>query len=166
MTKPDDLLQRRHVLPARHGRLRAQVCSAVRQSPAGNLERRVGTQMKDRRRLHSPRQWPECARAKCPPACEYRAGSRRSAIAAASLSAIASSAPRASSTTPPSELRWLPANAALIFFVQTRRAESYRRSWRGWLWCKSPQDWLRQPNRMLLQPFTPRSPASSNRPRE
>ena len=76
------------------------------------------------------------------------------------------SAPRASSTTPPSELRWPPANAALIFFVQTRRAESYRRSWRGWLWCKSPQDWLRQPNRMLLQPFTPRSPASSNRPRE
>jgi hypothetical protein len=40
-----NLTRCRHVLPARHGRLRARVCSAVRQSPAGNLERRVGTQM-------------------------------------------------------------------------------------------------------------------------
>lgn len=43
LTQPDDLPQRRRILPGRHGRLRARVCFGVRQAPAGNFERRSGT---------------------------------------------------------------------------------------------------------------------------
>ena len=40
-----DLAQRRRILPARHGRLRAQITAAVRQAAAGELEAGVGAQM-------------------------------------------------------------------------------------------------------------------------
>ena len=45
LAQPNNLTQRRCILPARYGRLRAQVCSAVRQSSARNLESRVSTQI-------------------------------------------------------------------------------------------------------------------------
>ena len=38
------LAQGGRILPARHGRLRAQIVAAVRQPAAGQLERRVGAQ--------------------------------------------------------------------------------------------------------------------------
>ena len=89
--QPNDLTERRRILPARYGRLGAQVCSAVRQSPAGNLKRRVGTHIikiagifiatgnaRMRARKMSENAW------------IVRAGSRRSAMIDASLSAIIS----------------------------------------------------------------------------
>ena len=39
------LAQRRRILPARHGRLRAQIGAAVRQAPTGQLEAGIGVQM-------------------------------------------------------------------------------------------------------------------------
>ena len=42
--EPDEVAQSRRVLPARHGRLRAQVRPALRQPPAGELEGRIGAQ--------------------------------------------------------------------------------------------------------------------------
>lgn len=45
LAQPNDLTQRRRILPARYSRLGAQICSAVRQSPAGNLKHPVGTQI-------------------------------------------------------------------------------------------------------------------------
>ena len=45
VAQANDLAQRRRILPARYGRLRAQITAAVRQAAAGKLEAGIGAQM-------------------------------------------------------------------------------------------------------------------------
>src|SRR3954471_9236876 len=137
----------RRVLPARDGRLRAQICTALRKASAGQLESGIAAQMVEIVAvLIAARDGQDAGAQDIGHAVRHKVGSRGSAIRAASLSTI----PRrrsaaASSITPPSDVMRPPSNAAVTFLRATAGKWNGSRlssdmagvarevAWTGWL---------------------------------